>query len=88
MPVTLPNYFKYFLDLGIDLRNMSSHLLKNETIKIGKTKMYQYNLANLFWRRTAVSQEWLAEKLSMKSAVKLSPQMTWLATQESAGSGA
>ena len=32
-------------------------------------------LADLLWRRTAVSQEWLAEKLAMKSAANVSQQL-------------
>jgi len=32
-------------------------------------------LADLLWRRTVVSQEWLAEKLVMKSAANVSQQM-------------
>ncbi len=36
-------------------------------------------LANLLWRRTVVSQEWLAEKLAMKSAANVSQQMRRLA---------
>jgi hypothetical protein len=32
-------------------------------------------LADLLWRRTVVSQEWLAEKLSMKSAANVSQQL-------------
>jgi putative transposase len=32
-------------------------------------------LAELLWRRTVVSQEWLAEKLTMKSAANLSQQI-------------
>ena len=36
-------------------------------------------LADLLWRRTVVSQEWLAEKLAMKSAANVSQQMRRLA---------
>ena len=32
-------------------------------------------LADLLWRRTVVSQEWLAEKLEMKSAANVSQQL-------------
>jgi hypothetical protein len=32
-------------------------------------------LADLLWRRTVVSQEWLAEKLAMKSAANVSQQI-------------
>ena len=32
-------------------------------------------LAALLWRRTVVSQEWLAEKRRMKSAANVSQQM-------------
>jgi hypothetical protein len=32
-------------------------------------------LADLLWRRTVVSQEWLAEKLAMKSAANVSQQL-------------
>ena len=32
-------------------------------------------LAALLWRQTVVSQEWLAEKLRMKSAANVSQQM-------------
>ena len=32
-------------------------------------------LAELLWRRTVVSQEWLAEKLRIKSAANVSQQM-------------
>jgi putative transposase len=32
-------------------------------------------LAELLWRRTTVSQEWLAEKLAMKSAANVSQQL-------------
>ena len=32
-------------------------------------------LAELLWSRTVVSQEWLAEKLRMKSAANVSQQM-------------
>jgi putative transposase len=32
-------------------------------------------LAELLWRRTVVSQEWLAEKLRMSSAAKVSQQL-------------
>ena len=32
-------------------------------------------LADLLWRRTVVSQEWLAEKLALKSAANVSQQL-------------
>jgi hypothetical protein len=32
-------------------------------------------LADLLWRRTVVSQEWLAAKLEMKSAANVSQQL-------------
>jgi hypothetical protein len=32
-------------------------------------------LAELLWRRTTVSQEWLAERLAMKSAANVSQQL-------------
>lgn len=32
-------------------------------------------LADLLWRRTVVSQEWLAEKLAMKSAANVGQQL-------------
>ncbi len=32
-------------------------------------------LAELLWKRTTVSQEWLAEKLSMRSAANVSQQL-------------
>jgi hypothetical protein len=32
-------------------------------------------LADLLWRRTVVSQEWLAERLAMKSAANVSQQL-------------
>lgn len=32
-------------------------------------------LADLLWQRTVVSQEWLAERLEMKSAANVSQQM-------------
>jgi hypothetical protein len=35
-------------------------------------------LADLLWRRTVVSQEWLAEKLQMKSAANVSQQLSVL----------
>ena len=35
-------------------------------------------LTDLLRRRTVVSQNWLADKLSMKSAANVSQQMRWL----------
>ena len=32
-------------------------------------------LAELLWKRTTVSQEWIAEKLSMRSAANVSQQL-------------
>jgi ribose 1,5-bisphosphokinase PhnN len=32
-------------------------------------------LADLLWRQTTVSQEWLAEKLAMRSAANVSQQL-------------
>ena len=32
-------------------------------------------MSDLLWRRTVVSQEWLAEKLEMKSAANVSQQL-------------
>ncbi|MBX7206865.1 MAG: hypothetical protein K1X78_01025 [Verrucomicrobiaceae bacterium] len=39
-------------------------------------------LADLLWRRTVVSQEWLAEKLEMKSAANVSQQLRRLDVKE------
>ena len=39
-------------------------------------------LADLLWRRTVVSQEWLAEKLAMKSAANVSQQLRRLDVNE------
>ena len=39
-------------------------------------------LADLLWRRTVVSQEWLAEKLEMKSAANVSQQLRRLDRKE------
>ena len=33
------------------------------------------SLAELLWKRTTVSQEWIAEKLSMRSAANVSQQL-------------
>ena len=42
-------------------------------------------LAELLWRRTVVSQEWLAEKLRMKSAANVSQQMKRLDRKRALG---
>ena len=34
-----------------------------------------FPLAELLWKRTTVSQEWIAEKLSMRSAANVSQQL-------------
>ncbi|HBJ87212.1 MAG TPA: hypothetical protein DDZ88_25820 [Verrucomicrobiales bacterium] len=39
-------------------------------------------LADLLWRRTVVSQQWLAEKLEMKSAANVSQQLRRLDCKE------
>jgi len=38
-------------------------------------------LADLLWKRTVVSQEWLASKLEMKSAANVSQQLRRLDVQ-------
>ena len=42
-------------------------------------------LADLPWRRTVVSQEWLAEKLRMRSAANVSQQMRRLDKKRALG---
>ena len=42
-------------------------------------------LADLPWRRTVVSQEWLAEKLRMRSAANVSQQMRRLDKKHALG---
>jgi hypothetical protein len=42
-------------------------------------------LADLLWRRTVVSQEWLAEKLRMRSAANVSQQMRRLDKKRALG---
>jgi putative transposase len=42
-------------------------------------------LADLLWRRTVVSQEWLAEKLRMRSAANVSQQMRRLDRKRAPG---
>jgi len=42
-------------------------------------------LADLLWRRTVVSQEWLAEKLRMRSAANVGQQMRRLDKKRALG---
>ena len=49
-----------------------------KTTEVGRLKgsdARKLLLADLLWRRTTVSQEWLAEKLAMKSAANVSQQL-------------
>jgi putative transposase len=49
-----------------------------KTTEVGRLKgsdVRKLLLADLLWRRTTVSQEWLAEKLAMKSAANVSQQL-------------
>jgi hypothetical protein len=43
--------------------------------KVKGSDLRKVLLADLLWRRTVVSQEWLAEKLAMKSAANVSQQL-------------
>jgi putative transposase len=47
----------------------------SELVTINGSDVRRVLLAELLWRRTAVSQEWLAEKLRMSSAAKVSQQL-------------
>ena len=46
-----------------------------EVAKLKGSDVRKLLLADLLWRRTTVSQEWLAEKLAMKSAANVSQQL-------------
>jgi len=42
-------------------------------------------VAELFWKETTVSQEWIAEKLSMRSAANVSQQLRRLDREKTLG---
>jgi len=50
-------------------------LKAGELAKLKGSDARKLMLADLLWRRTVVSQEWLAEKLAMKSAANVSQQL-------------
>jgi hypothetical protein len=47
----------------------------SELNRVKESDVRKVLLADLLWRRTVVSQEWLAEKLAMKSAANVSQQI-------------
>ena len=50
-------------------------LKRSELNRVKGSEVRKVLLADLLWRRTVVSQEWLAEKLAMKSAANVSQQI-------------
>ena len=48
---------------------------RSELARVKGSDARKVLLADLLWRRTVVSQEWLAEKLVMKSAANVSQQI-------------
>ncbi len=61
---------------GIYLRELKAGGLKSSSLsKVKGSDPRKVLLADLLWRRTVVSQEWLAEKLEMKSAANVSQQL-------------
>jgi REP element-mobilizing transposase RayT len=53
----------------------AAELKRGELERVKGSDARKVLLADLLWRRTVVSQEWLAEKLAMKSAANVSQQM-------------
>jgi putative transposase len=53
----------------------TASLKRGELARVKGSDARKVLLADLLWRRTVVSQEWLAEKLVMKSAANVSQQM-------------
>lgn len=62
---------KSWLDQGLK----AAGLKPGQLAKVKGSDARKVLLADLLWRRTVVSQEWLAEKLAMKSAANVSQQL-------------
>jgi len=54
---------------------LASGLVQNELPALKGSDPRKLALAELFWRQTTVSQEWIAAKLSMGSAANVSQQL-------------